>query len=453
MPKLLTPTRIARARRRRGLDKKELGRLLGATARTINTYERLGAPLRMQRDLARELNHDPSYFTLPACENPFFDLNFRNRTAGSHAKNAAMVALADALDILALDHPQLLPSPTPPAPPRNADPAVIARELRARWGLAGAPAGDLVELCRLHHTTVCGLPADARDVLSFSVRTAALAPDVDTSAIIFVRTDLTPEAQRWSISFELGHLALGQATARRHSDLQVRRAETFAGEFLLPTPALLNHLVTPPRGSRGRPGTTDIAYRPRGFARKEADTVTSLLRTCAGYGVAPDTAIKIMHARGLIDRKVRERLSAKLPVILAAGSTPEGVDTTGWDLVGTDDGDGHRLRATFTGSRGDDSDPDSPTVDTHVDPGEDEDDYPDTRRREWLIECDGEPPTPEPVLHPSSTRSTVAEIVSELTLPMDCVLSIHELARDTEEGPIALELPKRFLPRTRKITR
>lgn len=237
MTAFLDPGRIGQARRRRGLTRSDLARLLGLTPRTITTYESDGAPLSAVECLTQALGFPPLFFEGPAAVTlDDAAVNFAaGRAAGARARHAAVAAAEFAVEVDQWISTRFrLPSLDVPTWPGE-DPASAARILRTQWAQGTKPLPNMVQLVESKGVRVYVLPPAAAAV------EAASFWHMDVPFILISR-NRSPEETRHAIAHELGHLVLHQQVA---GATEVREARVFADAFMLPS-ELLASLGTAP---------------------------------------------------------------------------------------------------------------------------------------------------------------------------------------------------------------
>jgi transcriptional regulator with XRE-family HTH domain/Zn-dependent peptidase ImmA (M78 family) len=223
---MLTPSRLALARTRRGLTAAELARKAGTSPASIGDYEhgrRRPRPATTAR-LAAALGFPTGF--LEAGDAPEVDVAFsgsatrRQRDAATGAARLA-VGFGDWLT-----GAFTLPAPDVPTW-EHPDPETAAGMLRARWGLSHGPAPNLVHLLEAHGVRVFSLPPDCAAAGPASCRH-------DGTPYVFLDPTATPARARLDTARELGRLT---GTTDAHA---------FATAFLLPRAGVL---AAVPRGA------------------------------------------------------------------------------------------------------------------------------------------------------------------------------------------------------------
>jgi Zn-dependent peptidase ImmA (M78 family)/DNA-binding XRE family transcriptional regulator len=234
----LTPSRLALARKRRGLTLVQLAGTVQISARSLSGYEN-GAQEPSQRTLRRlaaALDVPAGFLTAgDVDEIPVDAISFRalsKLTAGQRdsARSAARIALMLAEWIEARFH---LPEADVPSLPRL-DPETAAEVVRARWGLGVAPLGHLVRLLEAHGVRVFSLAAECAEVDAFSFVWRGCP-------YVLLNTSKTGERGRFDAAHELGHLVLHSEHRVPHGPDAEQEANRFAAAFLMPRASVLAH--------------------------------------------------------------------------------------------------------------------------------------------------------------------------------------------------------------------
>jgi Zn-dependent peptidase ImmA (M78 family)/DNA-binding XRE family transcriptional regulator len=234
----MTPSRLALARKRRGLTLVQLATAAGLSARSVSGYENgrqeptpetlrrlagaLAVPVEfLQADDVDEIPLDAISFRAPS-----------KLTAGQRdtARSAGRIAV-----LLAewIEYRFRLPDPDIPSLP-TLDPETAAEVVRARWGLGVAPLGNLVRLLEAHGIRVYSLAMDcaAVDAFSFVWRQVPY---------VLLNTAKSGERGRFDAAHELGHLVLHSEHRIPHGPEAEQEANRFAAAFLMPAASVLAH--------------------------------------------------------------------------------------------------------------------------------------------------------------------------------------------------------------------
>lgn len=228
--KTIDPCRVRAARESAGLTKVQLANYLGVEARTINTYERYGAPAKHSDSLAVATGRPRGFFTGAPFE--IIELSgvyFRSAKKISQREKHASTSLGS-IGMEFFEHfvsPYKLPSVDIPTFD-NAEPEVAAQQLRILWGLGEDPLPNLVQLFEAKGVRILSLPHAAEKLDAFSHWYPNSHP------YIFLKTTKTSERMRFDLAHEMGHLLLHSRGV--NSDIRdvEKEADRFASEFLMP---------------------------------------------------------------------------------------------------------------------------------------------------------------------------------------------------------------------------
>jgi len=229
---VFTPSRLALARRRRGLTKKHLGELVGVSTRSITGYEAgeiEPTPLIVAR-LGDVLRFPPTFFEGDDLEEAVPDAaSFRSMKKMTAAqRHAALSAgtLAYAFHDW-LSERFRLPEPSIPKLGPSVDPEVAAEVVRTEWGLGQAPISNMVHLLEVHGARVFSLAEECREVDAFSLWRSGMA-------FVFLNTQKSGEHSRMDAAHELGHLVMhGHDETPQGREVE-QEARAFASAFLMP---------------------------------------------------------------------------------------------------------------------------------------------------------------------------------------------------------------------------
>ena len=231
----INPSRLELARRRRGLSKTRVARLIGVEPRTISAYENgeFLPSAETLKELASRLRFPIEFFFGPDVEIPNTRVaSFRalsRMTAGQ--RDAALGAGAIALTLSAwLDQKFDLPEAGIPDL-QGEEPESAAELLRAEWKLGDRPIKNVVHLLEAHGVRVFSLAEDNRRVDAFSFWKGE-------RPLVFLNTAKSAERSRFDAAHELGHLVLhkhggphGVLAGQSVED----QANAFASAFLMPS--------------------------------------------------------------------------------------------------------------------------------------------------------------------------------------------------------------------------
>ncbi|RCW46934.1 Zn-dependent peptidase ImmA (M78 family) [Halopolyspora algeriensis] len=234
---VLTPSRLALARKRRRLTLTRLAEVSGISRITLSGYENSRATPGPEglATLADALGVRPEFLVGSDLEEiPEGAVSFRAKSKLTVAqKDAARGAgrYALLLNEWIEDHFQL---PTPDVPTlTNHDPEQAAEIVRARWGLGRAAIPNVVHLLEAHGVRVFTLAEDCADVDAYSLYWYG-------TPIVVLNTGKSGERGRFDAAHELGHLVLHGEQATPHGPSSENEANRFAAAFLMPEADVLS---------------------------------------------------------------------------------------------------------------------------------------------------------------------------------------------------------------------
>ncbi|MFD1547031.1 helix-turn-helix domain-containing protein [Nonomuraea guangzhouensis] len=240
---MVTPSRIALARRRRGLTHVELSELVGVSAQSLSNYEngRQVPYEEVVERLAMALNFPTAFFYAKEAD-PItpqaVSFRARSKLRATH-RNMALAASDLAVEFhdwltarLGLPKPDL---PTLGKP----DPATAAAMVRSRWGLGVAPISNMIHLLEVHGVRVFSLAHEYQDVDAFSFYRGPVP-------FVFLNTSKTAERSRFDAAHELGHLILHFDERPVDRPQAEEEANAFARHFLMPAESVIAHMPKSP---------------------------------------------------------------------------------------------------------------------------------------------------------------------------------------------------------------
>lgn len=238
---MLTPSRLALARKRRGLTLVELGRQVGITAQSLSNAECGRQSLSNQTldRIAEVLDYPTTFFLQEDLEELTPDqVTFRARSKTSaRAKNAVLSSARIVVELQAwIEELFDLPVNQVPTVDRKMTPSVAAEYVRARWGLnATQKVANMVKLLESRGVAVYSIPPEYADVDAFSFCWRA-------KPFVMLNTMKTPERSRFDAAHELGHLVLhSERNQCSESKVLEREANEFASAFLMPELSVRQH--------------------------------------------------------------------------------------------------------------------------------------------------------------------------------------------------------------------
>ena len=239
--RVFNPSRLALARRRRGLTKRELADAAQLSERSIVAYE-AGATVPNDdtvAELARVLTFPPAFFYRgDVDEIPADAASFRSMSRMTAAqRDRALAGGQLALELTAWTDDRFgLPGADLPDLRHYSDPEAAANTLRVHWRLGDGPITHMVRLLEAKGVRLFSLAEHCREVDAFSFWRGPVP-------FVFLNTMKSGERGRFDAAHELAHLTL-----HRHGEPAGREAErdadAFASAFLMPRSAIL---ATAPR--------------------------------------------------------------------------------------------------------------------------------------------------------------------------------------------------------------
>lgn len=234
---MLTPSRLAVARKRQGLTLTGLAELTRISTHSLSVFENgheSPAPGTLDK-LARALNVSPAFLRgedideIPAGAVSFRALSKMTARQRDRALADGRVALLVNDWIEARFQ---LPSADIPTLTGH-DPEAAAEIVRARWGMGERPVRNMLHLLEAHGARIYSLtePNDALDAYSLYW---------DGKPFVFLSTGKTGERGRFDAAHELGHLVLhGEHQVASVRPTAETEANRFAAAFLMPRSSVL----------------------------------------------------------------------------------------------------------------------------------------------------------------------------------------------------------------------
>jgi Zn-dependent peptidase ImmA (M78 family)/DNA-binding XRE family transcriptional regulator len=228
---LINPSRLAWARRRRGLTKTRLAASIGVDLRSVSAYEtgEFNPEADRLRAIVQTLKFPQQFFFGDDIEEPAVDTaSFRSLSKMS-ARQRDMALGSGAIAILLNEWIESrfdLPQPDVPDLGRHADPESAAAALRKIWNLGELPIKNMVHLLESEGVRVYSLAIDAVEVDAFSLWRR-------NRPFVFLNTLKSAEHSRFDAAHELGHLVLHRHAAP-NGQVAEQDANAFASAFLMP---------------------------------------------------------------------------------------------------------------------------------------------------------------------------------------------------------------------------
>jgi Zn-dependent peptidase ImmA (M78 family)/DNA-binding XRE family transcriptional regulator len=230
-----TPSRIALARKRRGLTVAALSRLLGVTPKTVSRWE--DGSRSPEPDTLEQVS---AVLRMPVAFFMAEDLDELRQEAVSFRALSKMTARERDMSLtggrLAVEIGAWLRSrftlPEPNVPTLEGwDPERAAVAVRERWGLGIAPINNMLDVLEAHGIHVFSLAGDCQSVDAFSF-TREGQPHV------LLNLAKTGERRRFDAAHELGHLVLHCGDEVPHGKDSEAQAQRFAAAFLMPATSI-----------------------------------------------------------------------------------------------------------------------------------------------------------------------------------------------------------------------
>lgn len=239
--------RLVRARKAAGLSMSALAEQVGVSANAIKKYEH-GENMPSSSNLlklAKALGVRSEYFFRP--------MNVELEGVEYRKRSNTPQKILDQITGDVMDQAErwaelldLYPDPVKPVPdfalPENLPNQVasfddienIANQMRAEWDLGLNPIHDMIDTLESKGVMIISTDVEAKQKFD------GLAGNINATPVVVVSSHQPGDRQRFTLAHELGHLVLH---GRLAGDLDEEKAcNHFAGAFLLPKQALLQHL-------------------------------------------------------------------------------------------------------------------------------------------------------------------------------------------------------------------
>jgi Zn-dependent peptidase ImmA (M78 family)/DNA-binding XRE family transcriptional regulator len=244
---MFNATRFALARKRRGIKKKALAKIIEMSEKAVSAYEK-GTQAPEQQTLNRiavALNFPASFFLADDIEELTPDIaSFRALTKMTASQRNIALAAGNIALLLNEWIEQRFDLPQPDLPDLGREhgfsssgteqsPETAAEALRHHWRIGELPVKSMIYLLEAKGVRVFSLAIDAKEVDAFSLWYGG-------KPFVFLNTLKSAEHCRFDAAHELGHLVL-----HRHGEPQgqhiEREANAFASAFLMPRRSILAH--------------------------------------------------------------------------------------------------------------------------------------------------------------------------------------------------------------------
>lgn len=230
-------SRLALARKRRGLTKKYIAESVGISSAALSSYESEESPKSPSAatlaSLAHILGFPEEFFFLEDIEPIRAEIvNFRARTKMTRKQRDCSLASGDLAVILNgwIADRFSLPSANLPNC-ENIDPETAAIFVRSCWSLGSLPIRHMIDILELHGVRVFSLPEKHIAIDAFSFW------DENTGTpYILLNTLKSGERGRMDAAHELGHLVMHRHVNLNDPNRDIEaEANKFASHFLMPS--------------------------------------------------------------------------------------------------------------------------------------------------------------------------------------------------------------------------
>lgn len=265
---MFNPTRFALARKRRGVNKRQLALRIGVSEKSVVAYEK-GAQIPERGTLSRialALGFPAEFFLGEDIDELTPDAaSFRSlakMTAGQRDMALAAGGIALLLNEWLERRFELPAASLPdfgcelgaqafgreeidlseelafPARGKEHEPEAVAESLRRAWGLGELPVANMLALVEAKGIRTFSLAIDAKEVDAFSMWHG-------DKPFMFLNTLKSAERCRFDAAHELGHLVMHRHGAPSGPEIE-REANAFASAFLMPRRGVLARAPQPP---------------------------------------------------------------------------------------------------------------------------------------------------------------------------------------------------------------
>jgi len=234
---MFNPSRLAVARKRRGLTKIEFAKRMGVSLRAFKGYELGEYP--PSDDAVQQISSvsgfPVDFFFGDVLDEPLSDTaSFRSMSRMKASQRAMALSqgtialhlnrwLEERFELPAADLPDLRGEDSPEA---------AAEALRHHWGIGESPVSNMVHLLESKGVRIFSIAIDAREVDAFSMWKEEIP-------FIFLNSKKSSERSRYDAAHELGHLVFHRHGGPRGKDAE-QEANAFASAFLMPRASILS---------------------------------------------------------------------------------------------------------------------------------------------------------------------------------------------------------------------
>lgn len=232
-------TKLALARKRRQLTKKELSEKSGITAVTLTRLEtgKTSDPsIETLTALGNALNYPIEFFFGDDFDDLTTDaVSFRSLSTMTASQRDAALGAGQLAFSLSDWINQRFDLPAPDLPDlREDDPISAAGAIRNYWGIGAKPIPKIITMFEAKGIRIFTLAENNKNVDAFSCWKNGVP-------YIFLNTFKSAERTRFDAAHELGHLLMHRHTPAGQENGE-KEADTFAASFLIPKEDLINHL-------------------------------------------------------------------------------------------------------------------------------------------------------------------------------------------------------------------
>jgi len=338
--RLFSPQRLRLAREARSLTQTELSRRLGTSSAAVSQFEKSDAkPSAMTvARLAEELSFPVRFFATASSPSsrPDGDSDqldgyghFRSRRSVTAKQRREALSVAplvrDLVDALSR-HVRLPAVSVPWLPVDNPEPALAedrAQVTRRMWDVPSGPIADIIQLAERHGIVIARHRITTPDVSAYSV------PFPERPVVILHKHGNKRDRDRLSVSHEIGHLTMHQASNIVAPKVVETQAYRFASAFLMPADEIYTEL----------PSKTDWVHLVALKQRWQV-SISALLRRANDLGVMSDQtytqAMRTLSGRGWRIDEPGDLGAPESPSLLALAVQTAKVDAsalsaeTGW---------------------------------------------------------------------------------------------------------------------------
>jgi Zn-dependent peptidase ImmA (M78 family)/DNA-binding XRE family transcriptional regulator len=233
---MLNPSRVALARRRRGLTILALASKSGLDRKSIYKCENSKSDPSEETitKLQQALGFPAEFFFGDDIDEPTLESGSFRSMSKMTASQRDMALSQAAFGIHLNDWMAkkfTLPAHQIPDRSREPDPEAAAESIRREWALGNLSIKNMIHLLEAKGVRVFSLAVDAREVDAFSTWRG-------TTPFVFLNTGKTAEHSRFDAAHELGHLVLHKHGQPNGIEAE-RQANAFASAFLMPRASVL----------------------------------------------------------------------------------------------------------------------------------------------------------------------------------------------------------------------